>query len=158
MRANHAALFYLALGVVACGPGGRNDGGSGARIEITPADLSVTVTNGIAVVQPYKAALIDADGNRSDVTGQVTFALADAQFGQWQGPALTVTGGGAGPTRVVATDGAGDKGDTGLTVYLKGVRTDSSAPANADDMFNAATETPGRAPALAYPADGIIVP
>jgi hypothetical protein len=120
--------------------------------------LSVTITNGAAVVQPYKAELVDADGNKFDITGQVTFALADSQFGQWAGPSLTVTGGGAGPTRIVATDGNGDHGDTGLTVYVKGTRNDGSAPSNADDLFDMATETPGRAPALAYPADGITVP
>jgi TolB protein len=118
----------------------------------------VTITNGVAVAQPYKASLVNEDGDRSDVTGQVTFAVADPAFGQWQGPTLTVSGGAAGPTRVIATDGAGDHGDTGLTVFVRGVRVEGGAPANSDDLFGAAVETAGKAPALAYPADGITVP
>jgi len=76
----------------------------------------------------------------------------------WAGPSLTIGGGAAGPTMVVATDAAGDKGNTSLTVFIRGTRTDGNAPANADGLFDGATETPGRAPTLAYPADGILVP
>lgn len=152
MRAK-AAYGCLLFTVVACGPGGRGDGSGNGKIEITPADLSVTITNGVAVVQPYKATL---DGQ--DITYEVTFAVADPTFGMWTGSSLSIAGTAAGPTRVVATDGAGDKGDTGLTVNIKNIRVDGNAPPNADDLFNTATETPARAPAIAYPADNIIVP
>ena len=152
MRAK-AAYGCLLFSVVACGPGGRGDGPGAGKIVITPADLAVTVTNGVAVVQPYKATL---DGQ--DITYETTFSVADPAFGMWAGPSLSINGGAAGPTRVVASDGAGDSGDTGLTVNIKNVRVDGSAPPNADDLFNAATESPAIAPTLAYPADNIIVP
>ncbi len=153
-----SGIAVLAFAISACGPGGRGDGSPSAHIEITPADFSTTITNGAAVVQDYKATLVDADGNKSDITSQVTFSVADPAFGNWAGQSLTITGGAAGPTKIVASDGAGDTGTTGLTVYVKGVRTDGSAPSNADQLFGSATETPGKAPTIAYPADGIIVP
>ncbi|MGE5186059.1 MAG: TolB family protein [Acidobacteriota bacterium] len=153
-----ARLGLLVLAIAACGPGGRGEGSPSAHIEISPADFSTTITNGGVVVQDYKATLVDADGNKSDITSDVTFAVADPAFGSWAGPSLTITGGAAGPTKIVASDGAGDMGTTGLTVYVKGTRVDGSAPGNADQLFGSATETPGKAPTIAYPADGIIVP
>jgi WD40-like Beta Propeller Repeat len=157
MRAH--ALACVAFTVVACGPSGRGDDQNPpvAHIEVTPPDASVTITNGQAVTQPYTATLVDVDGNRSDVTSQVVFTLANPAFGQWTGATLAITGAGAGPTRVVATEG-NVQGDTGLTVYVNGVRNDGTAPPNAQDLFDNAVETAGRAPTIAYPADGIIVP
>src|SRR5262249_34462495 len=145
--------------VIACGPAGRGDDQNPpvAHIEVTPPDVMVTITNSVAMTQPYTATLVDADGNRSDVTGQVVFTLANPAFGQWAGATLTITGAGAGPTRVVATDG-NVQGDTGLTVFVNGVRNDGTAPPNAADLFDAAVETAGRAPTIAYPTDGILVP
>src|SRR5260221_2314592 len=50
------------------------------------------------------------------------------------------------------------QGDTGLTVFVKNIRVDATAPANAPDLFGTAVETAGHAPTIAYPADGILVP
>jgi len=122
-----------------------------------PADLSVTIVDGAPVTQAYTAILVDEDGERTDVTSRVAFSLAHPAFGNWAGTTLTVTGAGAGPTRVVATDGVAS-GDTGLTVYVKGSRSDGTTPPGAGGMFDTATETAGRAPTIAYPANGILVP
>jgi hypothetical protein len=148
----------MAFLCVACGPSGRDDGTKGPHLEIKPADFSVTITNGGAVAQAYTATRVDQDGNRKDVTHDVTFAVADPAFGSWSTDTLLITGGAAGPTKVTASDGQGDTGDTGLTVYVKGTRVDGTAPPDADSTFDNATETPGRAPTIAYPADGITVP
>ncbi|MDB4959136.1 MAG: tolB protein precursor [Myxococcales bacterium] len=152
-------LRLALLFVIACGP--TNRGGDNpppvSHLEVAPPDLSVTVINNAAVIQGYTATLVDPDGNRSDVTSTVQFTLANASFGAWNGASLTVTGGGAGPTRIVATDGT-VTGDTGLTVYVKGSRNDGAVPPNADQLFAGATETAGHAPTIAYPGDGILVP
>ena len=143
--------------VIACGPSRGDDQEPTTHIEITPADLQVTIVDGAAVTQPYTATLVTKDGDRSDVTGKVAFSLAHPAFGNWSGPSLTITGSGAGPTRIVATDGV-YSGETGLTVYVKGSRSDGTTPPGAGGMFDTATETAGRAPMIAYPADGIVVP
>jgi hypothetical protein len=155
MRAQPRAwVFFAAL--VACGPSGRG-GDDVDHIEIAPPDLMVTITNGAAVTQPYTATYVTKDGDRSDVTGSVVFTLANTAFGNWSGATLAITGNGAGPTRVVATQGS-VQGDTGLTVFVQGIRVDPTAPPNAPDLFGAATETAGHEPTIAYPAEGILVP
>jgi hypothetical protein len=154
-----AFAYLVVAGFCACGPTGRggDDNPPAAHIELAPPDLSVTVINNTAIVQGYTATLVDAIGTRTDITSTVQFALANSSFGAWNGPMLTITGGGAGPTRVVATDGT-IQGDTGLTVYVKGTRGDGTVPPNAGQLFDGATETAGHAPAIAYPAEGILVP
>jgi hypothetical protein len=155
MRAYGLAAI-AALGI-ACGVSGRGDDtGANSHIEIDPADASVTVLNGAPVTQPYTATLVDGNGNKTDVTSTVTWSTQNEEFGTWAGPTLTIGTTAAGPTRVVAMDGAVE-GDTGLTVYVKGTRTDG-APDNSGDLFNGATETPSTAPTIAYPTDGILVP
>src|SRR5437016_5509880 len=122
MRSIAVVLVVVAS---ACGPSSRGDGNQTpvAHLELSPPDLSVTIVDGAAVTQPYTATLVDAIGARSDVTSHVVFVLRDTGFGNWTGTQLTITGAGAGPTRVVATDGT-VMGDTGLTVYVKGSRND----------------------------------
>jgi hypothetical protein len=127
------------------------------RIEVTPVDVSVTVVDGAAVTQDYTATLIDLEGNRSDVSDRAAFRVADPSAGTWTGPSIKITGGAAGPTRVIATLGQAT-GDTGLTVYVKGSRNDGNVPGNAGSLFEAATEVASRAPAIAYPANAILVP
>jgi hypothetical protein len=152
------ALGWIGTALLACGPSARGDDNPPvAEIQIEPPDLTITIVDNIAITQPYTATLIDLDGSRSDVTSTAVFAVTDASFGSWSGPTLTITGGAAGPTRVVAmTPDA--SGDTGLVVKLEGNRFDGNVPPNAPDLFDSATETPGRAPAIAYPANDILVP
>ena len=120
-----------------------------AHIELMPVDLAVTIVDGAAISQPYTATLVDKDGKRSDVTGQVAFTLQNPAYGNWAGPTLTVTGLGAGKTRVIASLNS-VTGDTGLTVYVKGTRTDGSVPPGASTMFDTATEVASKAPAIKY--------
>jgi len=116
------------------------------------------VVDNVAVIQPYTATLIDPDGHHHDVTDTAVFSVAEPAFGVWSGPTLTISGGAAGPTRVIAMTPEA-QGDTGLTVMLSGHRNDDpNVPPNAPDLFGNATETPGRAPTVAYPDDGILVP
>jgi hypothetical protein len=134
-----------------------------ATIVVAPADLTVTVIDGAMITEPYTATLVASDGTMTDVTSTATFTLADASFGVWTGPSLVVDGGGAGPTRVVATIvdtmGTPTIGDTGLTVMVQGSRSDGTGvPANPGGLFGAATDTPASAPTVAYPADNILVP
>jgi hypothetical protein len=151
--------FACALPLIACGTGGHGGGsGSGAHLEISPANASVTIMNGVAVVEAYTATLYDEHGHGTDVTSQTTFDTPDPGYGNWNGATLTITGGSVGPTQVTALNGE-IMASTGLTVYVQGFRADgSNVPPNAAGLFNMATETPGKAPTIAYPADGVIEP
>ena len=154
MRKGLCLLWLFAFG---CGPSSRDD--SVAHIEVTPADLAVTILNGAPITQAYTATFVGTDGSRRDVTQTVVFGLKESAYGTFVAQTLTVSGGAAGPTRVIATDPSGVMGDTGLTVNVKGTRFDGTGvPPNADDLFATATETAGHAPTIAYPADGILVP
>ena len=159
----------FALALIACGPGGRSGGGggdggsgSGGHLEIAPANAMVTVVNNVAVAEEYTAMLYDTDGHATDVTAQATFDIADPGYGNWSGATLTVTGLAVGPTQITATVGSGSDvatGGTGLTVFSQGSRADGSGvPTNASNLFGSATETAGKAPTIAYPAAGVIVP
>ncbi len=154
------AVAYVFV-IAACGGGSNHhlpDAPAAAdTLTVTPADLTVTVVNGVAVTQGYTATLTDPEGNATDVTATAVFSLADASYGNWAGPTLSVTGQGAGPTRVQAS-AQGASGDTGLTVLVNSTVIDPSAPPNAGDIFGNATEDPALAPTIVYPNDKILVP
>jgi hypothetical protein len=155
-------LAFLCVAAAACGDdGGRHIADAGpqgtASIVVTPADLQVSVTDGVAVLQSYSAHMIDATGHDSEITGSATFSFSDPVYGTFAAADATINGGGAGPVRVVATyDGL--SGDTGLTVYVKQTIVGTAVPPNAPDLFDAATEDPTLAPTIVYPSDHILVP
>lgn len=150
----------LCLGALACGPGGGGDSDDTpdptATLRIEPAELTLEVVNGAPVMRDYTATLVGSDGSTQDVTSQTTFAVALTGFGTFQGPQLTVRGAVAGRTEVRGT--LSDVTATAqLTVRVKGARIESG-PANAPDLFAAASESAGQAPALVYPDDRSLVP
>ncbi len=157
MRPSLLAFPALAIWALGCGPSRGDDGSNGAHVEISPADASVTISNGVAVTQAYTAVLYDENGNPHDITDTVTFSVGNPAYGNWTGPTLSVTGGGAGVTQVVANTGV-LQGSTTLTVYVDGSRDDGTVPPNTGGMFDGATESGVNAPTIAYPADGVIVP
>ena len=127
------------------------------RLLVEPPDVMVTVVNGQAVAQAYTAKLVQPNGDAIDVTDHASFVLRDQSYGNFTGPTVSITGQGAGPTRVLAV-ADNVTGDTGLTIYVKSAIVDPAAPPNAPDLFNAATEDPTLAPTIAYPLDHILVP
>jgi hypothetical protein len=127
-----------------------------ARLIVEPADLSVAILNDVAVAQAYTARITDDHGNEVDVTAETAFSLHDATYGAFTGATLSVTGQGAGPTRVEAT-ARGVTGDTGLVVFVKKTIVDPALPA-APDLFGLATEDAALAPKIVYPLDSILVP
>jgi len=147
-------------GLVACGGGDHGHplpDAPSSRLTIEPADLSVSIIDNAVVVQPYTARLSDGSGHMVDVTQETTFSLRDPAYGSFAGASLTVTGQGAGPTRIEAT-ARGAAGDTGLVVHVKRTVVEPTAPTDAAGLFAAATEDPALAPAIAYPLDRILVP
>jgi hypothetical protein len=152
--------MMLLGGLIACGDSSRSNHLADAplaRIVIEPADLSVHVVDDAVVMQPYKAHIVDAKGLDVDITSETTFTLHDAGYGSFSGATLTVSGQGAGPTRVEAS-ARGQTGDTGLTVFVKRTITDPAAPGDSVALFGTATEDARLAPTIVYPLDRILVP
>ena len=141
----------VAAVIAACGP---DDHGV---LELSPADLTLTVVDGQLVAQDYTATLIRPDGSRSDVTADARFGLDDPSYGGFDGTILQVTGRGAGPIHVQAATSLAT-GDTGLTVLVQTTIVAPDVPADAPALVDAAIEDPSRAPAMAYPADGVLLP
>ena len=153
----HVVLF---CGLAACGDGSnvhQLPDAQAARITIQPADISVNIVDNAVVMQPYTAHILDDKGLDVDVTAETTFTLHDVGYGQFDGATLTVSGQGAGPTRVEAS-ARGRTGDTGLTVYVKSTIVDPAAPGDAATLFGSAAEDAARAPSIVYPLDKILVP
>jgi hypothetical protein len=148
------ALAFAGLGA-ACGS---NDKGDPVPMSLTiePADASVTITDGVAVKQDYKVTVTYSDGNQVDVSQVARLELRDPQYGTFTRSQLEIGGGGAGPTRVVATVES-LTGDTGLTVYVKRTIVDPGLPAMLPGQFEGAIEDPTLAPAIQYPADKVLV-
>lgn len=152
-------ILALALFAIACGPADRtgDDTEVTGTLEITPADLEVTIVDGVPVAQPYSVARMTADGQRIDITARASLVIINPEIGTWSGATLTITGVAAGPTRVVAIDGE-DIVDTGLVVRISTTRFDSAVPANVKDLFGAAGEAFWLAPSIEYPPDGVVMP
>ena len=153
------ALFATcALILAACGDDGVHHlaDAPGIQLLVEPPDLMVTIVNGQAVTQAYTATYIAPNGDKQDVTAETTFQI-DASYGAFSGDTVSVSGQGAGPTKVYAIAAAAN-GETTLTVFVKQAIIDPTAPANAEGLFTAATENPALAPSIVYPLDHILVP
>jgi hypothetical protein len=126
-------------------------------IRIEPADAKVSIVNGAAVAQSFTAILLDDQGGERDVTGEATFSLRDARYGSVDHATVTVSGQGAGPTRVIAR--YGDlTGDAGLTVYVKQTIVDPDIDPGTPQRFDGALEDAALAPTLSYPLEGSLLP
>jgi hypothetical protein len=137
-------------GLLACGE-------SNTRLVIEPPNLAVTIVNDVVVTQPYTARIIYSNGMSVDVTNETSFSMSDPAYGRFSGTTLTVTGKGAGPTRVQGM-ARGEAGDTGLVVHVKKTVIDPEAPADAAGLFDRAVESASLAPVIVYPPDRILVP
>ncbi len=133
------------------GSAGGIDASRSLRIE--PATVGVTVANGYEVHQPFHAYMTQPDGSEVDVTGETTFALADSRFGGFDAAMLNVTGGGAGPVRVLArTDGVSATGV--VEVRVTSTEYGVGVPGDAGKMFELAITGTNCGAELEYPAEG----
>jgi hypothetical protein len=156
-------VLASACALAACGPSSRGDHGgdggmgSGATLDVEPANATVTVINGTAQTQAYTVTEVAPDGKRTDVTAQATLMPGNDAFGAFSAAVFTPSGA-AGQTTVMATVPDGATGTATLTVMVQGYRVAGTAPANSPTLFGSATETAALAPAIVYPADSILVP
>src|SRR5262245_42429899 len=149
----------LLVGAVACGSDDKANHlpvAPSARLILEPADLTVTILNDAVITQAYRARIVDDHNLDIDVTSETPFSLHAPGYGTFAGATLSITGQGAGPTRVEAS-ARGATGDAGLVVYVKKTVVDPGTP-SAPTLFAAATDDPALAPKIVYPLDGILVP
>lgn len=161
------SLSLALLVLVGCGPsgggddddgGGNGDGGNASiTLEITPADAVLTVTDGVPATQAYTVTARLADGTMADVSGTAIISIDEPRLGTFAGTTLTANGQLAGPT-VVRAAYQGASAMTPVTIKVAGRRVIDPAPANAADLFTAATEDPARAPVAVYPSNQTMVP
>ena len=129
---------------------------SDAELRISPSQLDARVLDDQAVKHTFSASLVTPEGTTVDVSDKVTFAIADARYGRFQGNEITVTGEGAGMTEVIATF-EGKTARIPMTVTVAGSRNlgvDSGTAAR----FEQSVAKAGCAPALAYPENKTLVP
>ena len=125
-------------------------------IQITPAQVTLTVANDTQVTQSYTAMATFADGSTRDVTADAYWSLEAPQFASFAGATLTTTGSPGGT--VVHASWSGVDAKSALTVLVSKERVISGAPTNAPALFAAATESSPLAPKLIYPADDTVMP
>jgi hypothetical protein len=166
-RPLHAILSLALLSITACSGGiadGTGDPGPGqddpepvpSMLTLVPSDVTLQVRDGVAVEQVFAATLTTGAGEVLDVSDRVRFTLQDSGFGRFEGPTLRVAGAAAGTTSIRASvDGA--FATASLRVEVSSRRVDGSAPADAAGLFVGA-EDPAAAPAIVYPAEGVLVP
>jgi hypothetical protein len=148
----------------ACGGSGSGDddgnGDAGEQIvgfTLEPAEAELVVVNRVNVEQTYTATVELAGGEVRDVSGEVGLRVDDIRLGFFSDDTFTTSGVAGGRTYVHATYG-GKTLDAVLTVRMEETRVDPSAPPNAPDLFDNATEDAALAPTIVYPSDGTYVP
>ncbi len=149
--------LVLALAVTACArPKGDDDVDMYERIEVEPAQATLTVALGGSATQDYTVHGV-FEGERTEITSACTFAI-DADFGTFTDARATV---GARGGKTTVTAGCGTRSATAqLAVNLTGSIVMPGTPANAAELFEDATPTtdPARTPSIEYPIDRAVSP
>jgi len=158
----NTSLALLLVAFSACGGATADDADASAAgqvqsIEISPADVELTVRNGVAVQQGYTVVATLVGGGTEDVTATTTFSVDNALVGTFLSDVFEATGV-AGGVSIVRANYEGQVAETGITVFLKNERVDDGAPANAADLFDAALPDAALSPTLIYPDDATYFP
>lgn len=146
------ALAFCAL-VCACGGSSGVDEGT-AMLVLEPATSEHLIENGVLPTQGFTAMLVDASGNKKDVTKDTTF-FVETSFGDFAGPTLTIKSPGKQTVSAQFDDKAGS---AQVIARVRSKRVDDGVPPTAPDLFGGGTEDPTKAPTVVYPADGVTMP
>lgn len=152
-------MLFVGLAIVACGPTGETDGDDSpvVGLELSPDDATLIVIDGVAAQQGYTLMARFEDGSIADVTADASFGIDDTRLGGFSGAEFT-TSNVAGGRGLVQAGYDGSISQATLTILVENTRVEPPAPDNAPDLFSAATEDAGLAPAIVYPSDQTIVP
>ncbi len=125
-------------------------------LSISPADAVLTASPSKPQTQTFTVLATYASGTR-DVTRDVHLTLANPLLGSFEGATLTSTDLQAGRTSVVATLGTVTS-QTSLTVRMTLRSLGEGVPANAQTLFDQASDAAGSGPSVVYPATGTLIP
>ncbi|MEM9491484.1 MAG: hypothetical protein AAGC55_20235, partial [Myxococcota bacterium] len=151
------SLALLCLAVVACGSDDDGDGPNIISLEIAPSPVTLEVIDGVPVEQSFTVTAELIDGSIEDVTEQVIFTIDRTSLGQFDGSQFTARGAQAGLGQITASYQSATA-EAELRVNIRTTTIVDPAPADAAALFDAATDEPGRAPAIVYPQDQTVVP
>lgn len=126
-------------------------------IRIAPADAVLEIVDSKPATQSYQAFGTFVDNSEREITKEVEFFADNPAVGVFTGPLFTSGSEHGGKTSVTASAG-GLSATTSLTVLLKRRFLGAGVPADAEAKLQKATEDAGRAPSLAYPMDGVMIP
>jgi Tol biopolymer transport system component len=160
ITAARAVICACALAAACGSPSGHATADAGLdafdSIVIEPAGAHVSVPLDGTVTTTY-AVYGETAGVRTDITARCALGI-DPTFGAVAGPNIKLQPHG-GKTSVSAVCGARSAA-TDLFVTLTGAVVGAGAPANAADLFTAATPgtDPARAPTIEYPIDHAVSP
>ncbi|MGN6103825.1 MAG: TolB family protein [Kofleriaceae bacterium] len=124
-----------------------------ATLVLEPRASEHLILNGVLPQQPFTAKLVDPAGHERDVTADTRFSI-EPTFGTFTGATLSISAAGKSQAYGVWND---KTGTAQVLARLESVRVDPSLPPDTPDLFNA-PEDPARAPTIAYPADGVVMP
>jgi hypothetical protein len=151
MRTSLIALVTLALG---CHRGPARV----TSITVEPADQTLIIDGTTPASSAYEATGHYDDGHSERITDVVQFSVADASLGSFATSSFSSTVDHGGRTVVTATLHS-LSGSTSLTLQLRQRYSDpgSTLPASPSTLFGGG-DSPGAAPELVYPNDGVLVP
>ncbi|MEO8549174.1 MAG: hypothetical protein ABI678_04355 [Kofleriaceae bacterium] len=148
-----------ALWIAGCGPSSGGHGDDPQSIEVTPANATITIANGVnAPSIDYVAIGHYADGH-TETLDDATFSLDnDATIlGSLSSATFAANGNAAGTGTVTATSGTAS-GATGVNVVVHRTNLDPTAPPGSDMNFPDQPPYGAAAPTIAYPLDNAVMP
>ncbi len=149
----------------ACGSSSGDGGGVGVdagaadimSIEVTPPSATLQVLNGVQAQQDYKVIATLNSGESVDVTSGTSFSLDDTNLGSFA-EAVFQTSGAAGGVSTVRAVYLGQSASSDLTIVVNTDRLEDGVPANAADLFDAATTDAALLSDLVYPPTQAYIP
>jgi hypothetical protein len=151
-RISLPAIALCAL--VACGPSMGDDmDGDGATLLIEPPTSEHLILDGVPAKQAFTATLVGRDGKRRDVTAETVFSI-DAALGGFNANELALVGAGKALAHGVWQD---KMGSAQVISRVKTTRVEAPLDPSVPGLFNQ-PEDAARAPAIAYPPEGTVVP
>jgi hypothetical protein len=168
MKAASLAILLplsLALATAACGASSGDGDGDGTdagaddimSIELSPPAASLQVLNGVQSEQNYTVTATLITGEVVDVTAAAVFSIDNTNLGTFNDAVFRTSGAAGGLTKVRALY-LGQSGTSDLTIVVNTDRLEDGVPANAADLFDAATADPALATNLVYPPTQAYVP
>ena len=125
-------------------------------LTIEPQDVTLVVVNGEIQQQAYSVTGEYEGGATVDLTEEVVFELSDGKIGDFDGSLLT-TSDSAGGQSVVSVQVGETVGEAQVTVVIESTFLGEGVPEGVEELFDGADD-PARAPAITYPADGVLLP